>query len=185
MTEPPEKSDTWSLCLLAVRDAQDAAAFARLFHHFGPRIKSFLMAKGASDGMAEEAMQEAMAVVWFKVGMFDPSRASASTWIFTIARNKYLDAVRKTKRPEPEEIEWEGEAPKEPTEMVAAAQEADLIKDAINRLPEAQRLVVEKAYFGDLSHAEIAEVTGLPLGTIKSRIRLGLERMKRDLAVLT
>ena len=135
--------------------------------------------------MAEEAMQEAMAVVWLKVRMFDPSRASASTWIFTIARNKYLDAIRKTKRPEPEEIEWEGEAPQEPMEMVAAAQEADLVKTAISKLPEAQRLVVEKSYFGDLSHSEIAEITGLPLGTIKSRIRLGLERMRKELSVLT
>lgn len=177
--------DIWSECLLAVRDSQDAAAFARLFRHFGPRVKSFLIAKGASDSMADEAMQEAMATVWFKASLFDPTRASASTWIFTIARNKFLDAIRKTRRPEPEDIEWEGEKPPEPTELVAAAEEADLVKSAINRLPEAQRMIVEKAFFGELSHSEIAAVTGLPLGTIKSRIRLGLERMKKDLSVLT
>ncbi len=180
-----KRLDSWSECLLAVKNDGDAASFARLFKHFGPRIKSFLMSKGASDSMADEAMQEAMAVVWFKVRLFDPERASASTWIFTIARNKYLDAIRKTNRPEPEEIEWEGEAPPEPAQVLAAAEEADLVKAAINRLPEAQRMIVEKAFFGDLSHSEIAQVTGLPLGTIKSRIRLGLERMKKDLAVLS
>lgn len=170
---------------MAIKTKEDVEAFARLFEHFAPRVKSFLISKGASDSMAEEAMQEAMATVWFKVKLFDPQRASASTWIFTIARNKYLDAIRKTKRPEPERLDWEGEAPPEPMEVVSAAEEADLVKTAIGKLPAAQRDIVEKAFFGDLSHSEIAEVTGLPLGTIKSRIRLGLERMKKDLAVLS
>ena len=180
-----KKMDAWSKCLIAVRDEEDSASFARLFQHFGPRVKSFLISKGASDGVAEEAMQEAMATVWFKARLFDPARASASTWIFTIARNKFLDSIRKTNRPEPEDVDWEGEAPQEPMELVAAAEEAKLVKEAIEQLPDGQKEIVQKAFFGDLSHSEIAALTGLPLGTIKSRIRLGLERMRKELSVLS
>lgn len=185
VTDTKKRLDVWAECLVAVRDAEDAAAFARLFAHFAPRVKSFLLGKGASNAQAEEAMQEAMATVWFKARLFDPQRATASTWIFTIARNKFLDAIRKTNRPEPEELEWEGNAPEDPSQTVATAQEADLLKEAVARLPDGQREIVQKAYFGDLSHNEIAEVTGLPLGTIKSRIRLALERLRRDLGELT
>lgn len=183
LTARDSKTDQWAGCLARIRDARDAEAFARLFGHFAPRVKAYLMKTGASEGLAEEATQEAMAIVWRKAEMFDPARASAATWIFTIARNKRLDAIRKLKRPEPEDLPWGAEEPEDAADAVAVADEEERLREAVARLPERQRAVIEKAYFGDLSHREIADATGLPLGTIKSRIRLGLERLRHEMTV--
>jgi len=168
----------WVSCIAAIRDTQDEAAFARLFGHFAPRIKAFLMRSGADATLAEECAQEVMATLWQKAHLFDPTRASAATWIFTIARNRRIDALRKQKRPEPEDLTW-GIAPEpDQADVLALQQESDQLSAAIAALPEKQRVLIEKAYFSDLSHSEIAEQTGLPLGTIKSRIRLALDRLR-------
>jgi RNA polymerase sigma-70 factor (ECF subfamily) len=177
------EKDQWAGCLQRIRDAGDAQAFARLFGHFAPRVKAYLMKTGASEGLAEEAMQEAMAIVWRKAGMFDPARASAATWIFTIARNKRLDAVRKMKRAEPEDLPWGMDAPEDPAAIIAIAQEEARLRAAVAKLPERQRGVIEQAFFGELTHREISDATGLPLGTIKSRIRLGLERLRHEMSM--
>lgn len=173
--------DEWTVCLLGIKENKDMAAFTRLFRHFAPRIKAFLMKMGSSEAQAEDVMQDAMAQVWRKAGQFDPSIATASTWIFTIVRNKRVDVIRKERRPEPEELSWGPEEEADPAEQTAAAQEQELLRKAVRNLPKGQREIVEKAYFGDMSHSEIAEVTGLPLGTIKSRIRLGLERLRHEM----
>lgn len=183
LTARDVKSDQWARCLARVRDARDAEAFAQLFGHFAPRVKAYLMKTGASEGLAEETTQEAMAIVWRKANLFDPSRASAATWIFTIARNKRLDAIRKLNRPEPDDLPWGAPAPEDAAIAVATAQEEKRLRDAVAKLPERQRGVIEKAYFGELSHREIADSTGLPLGTIKSRIRLGLERLRHEMTM--
>ena len=119
-----------------------------------------------------------MATLWTKAHMFDPSRASVSTWVFTIARNRKIDALRRQRRPEPEDLPWGPEAEPDQADALALQQETDKLAKAIAELPDKQRKLIEKAYFGDLSHSEIAEETGLPLGTIKSRIRLALERLR-------
>ena len=119
-----------------------------------------------------------MATLWQKAHLFDPSRASVSTWIFTIARNKKIDALRKQKRPEPEDLPWGPEAEPDQADVLVMQQETTRLAQAVAELPEKQRLLIEQAYFGDLSHSEIAEETGLPLGPIKSRIRLALERLR-------
>lgn len=168
----------WNAQICAIRDAQDQAAFAELFAHFAPRVKGFLMKSGADASLAEECTQEVMATLWRKAHMFDPSRASVSTWIFTIARNRKIDALRKQRRPEPEDLPWGPEAEPDQAEAIGLKQETEQLAVAIKELPEKQRILVEQAYFGDLSHSEIAEITGLPLGTIKSRIRLALERLR-------
>jgi len=139
------------------------------------------MRSGAAESLAEETMQEALAIVWRKAGQFDPARASAATWIFTIARNKQLDALRKLNRPEPEDLPWGLSDPGDPQTAAELSQEQERLGEAVARLPSRQKEVIEKAFFGDLSHREIADVTGLPLGTIKSRIRLGLERLRYEL----
>ena len=168
----------WTAQIYAIRDKQDQAAFAELFAHFAPRVKGFLMKSGADASLAEECTQEVMATLWRKAHMFDPSRASASTWIYTIARNRKIDALRKQRRPEPEDLPWGPEAEPEQADAIGLKQETEQLAVAIKELPEKQRILVEQAYFGDLSHSEIAEITGLPLGTIKSRIRLALERLR-------
>ena len=172
------ENEDWVACISRIREAQDEAAFARLFAHFAPRVKAFLMRSGADATLAEECSQEVMATLWQKAHLFDPSRASAATWIFTIARNRKIDALRKQKRPEPEDLPWGNEPEPDQADVLALQEESDQLGDAIAALPDKQRVLIEKAYFSDLSHSEIAEQTGLPLGTIKSRIRLALDRLR-------
>lgn len=168
----------WVLHVRRIRDDQDQAAFAELFRHFAPRVKAFLIKSGSDATTAEECAQEVMATLWHKAHLFDPSRATVATWVFTIARNKRIDVLRKQRRPEPEDLGWGPEAEPEQDDVIALQQETAQLRTALTALPEAQRQLIEKAYFGDLSHREIASQTGLPLGTIKSRIRLALDRLR-------
>lgn len=168
----------WVAQLEAVRDHKDQSAFAELFRHFGPRVKAFLLKSGAGPELAEEVTQEVMATLWRKAHMFDPAKASVSTWVFTIARNRKIDLIRKQRRPEPEDLPWGPEAEPDQADVMALNEETEQLGKALAALPEKQRVLIERAYFGDLSHSEIAAETGLPLGTIKSRIRLALERLR-------
>jgi RNA polymerase sigma-70 factor (ECF subfamily) len=168
----------WVAQLAAVRDHKDQRAFAELFRHFAPRVKAFLMKSGSTPEFAEECAQEVMATLWRKADMFDGTKASVSTWIFTIARNRRIDMIRKTRRPEPEDLPWGPEAEPEQSDVLVLQQESEQLGAALAALPEKQRVLIEKAYFGELSHSEIADATGLPLGTIKSRIRLALDRLR-------
>ena len=161
-----------------IRDHRDKEAFAAIFSHFAPRVKGFLMKSGAAADLAEECAQDVMVTLWNKAHLFDPSRASVATWIFTIARNRRIDILRKENRPEPEDLPWGPEAEPDQADVLALQQESSRLKAAIQALPDAQRDLIQKAYFGDLSHREIAVQTGLPLGTIKSRIRLALDRLR-------
>ncbi|NIY71641.1 sigma-70 family RNA polymerase sigma factor [Marivivens donghaensis] len=168
----------WVAEVNAIREHQDKQAFARLFSHFAPRVKGFLVRGGAAPDQAEEIAQDVMATMWRKAHLFDPARASVSTWIFTIARNRQIDIIRRARRPEPEDLPWGPEAEPDQEEQVALQQDTERLGKAIAELPDKQRELVEKAYFGELTHAQIAEETGLPLGTIKSRIRLALDRLR-------
>jgi RNA polymerase sigma-70 factor (ECF subfamily) len=180
MASEPEPD--WNALVLAVRDSADTAAFARLFQHFAPRVKAFLKKSGAADALAEECAQDVMATLWQKAYLFDPERASVATWVFTIARNRRIDALRKSRRPEPEELTWGPEPEPDQAEAMELQQESRRLGEALAQLPEKQRQLIERAYFGDLSHREIAAETGLPLGTIKSRIRLALERLRHQMS---
>lgn len=177
----PNPSVLWVDHMARIAGSKDQAAFAELFRHFAPRVKAFLMKGGTEAQMAEECTQEVLATVWTKAHSFDPSRASVATWIFTIARNRKIDMVRRQRRPEPEELTWGPEQEPQAEDVMAMQQDNARLKTALGALPDKQRDLVEKAYFGDLSHSEIAETTGLPLGTIKSRIRLALERLRHDM----
>ena len=171
----------WVDDMVAVRDARDEAAFIRVFGHFGPRVKAFLMRTGMDAALAEECAQEVLVTVWNKAHLYDATRASPSTWIFTMARNKKIDVLRKQRRPEPEDLPWGPEAEPDQAEVIGLQQESEQLGRALRDLPEKQRELIEKAYFGELSHSEIADQTGLPLGTIKSRIRLALERLRHSM----
>ena len=140
------------------------------------------MKSGADEALAEECAQDVMATLWHKAHLFDPARASVATWIFTIARNKKIDALRKQRRPEPEDLPWGPEPEPDQADVMAMQQDSARLEEAIKTLPDKQRELIERAYFGDLSHSEIAAETGLPLGTIKSRIRLALERLRHDMS---
>jgi len=180
-TEQMAKRMAWVAQVSAVRDNKDKAAFSEVFGYFAPRVKSFLMKSGASPDMAEECVQEVMATVWNKCHLFDPTKASVSTWIFTIARNRKIDLLRKQRRPEPEDLPWGPEAEPDQADALGLQQETEKLGQALATLPPEQRNLIQKAYFGELSHSEIAAETGLPLGTIKSRIRLALERLRHNM----
>jgi RNA polymerase sigma factor (sigma-70 family) len=176
-----EEETDWAALLLQVRDHQDRAAFAALFRHFAPRVKAFLMKSGAGATLAEECAQDVMATLWQKAHLFDPTRASVATWVFTIARNRRIDALRRARRAEPEELDWGPEPEPDQAEAMETQQETERLGRALSALPGAQRTLIERAFYGELSHSEIAAETGLPLGTIKSRIRLALEKLRQQM----
>ena len=175
----PSEQTGW---MIAVRDRRDRAAFCALFDHFAPRLKGFVMRTGTTAAEAEDIVQDVMLSVWRKAHLFDPHRAEVSAWIYQIARNRQIDVIRKSRRPVPEELaEPSGSTELDAAQIVAVEQETSKLRAALRRLKGEQREVIEKAYLGELSHQEIANQTGLPLGTIKSRIRLGMQRLRHEL----
>jgi RNA polymerase sigma-70 factor, ECF subfamily len=156
------------------------SAFERLYRYYAPRLKAYCMRQGADAETAEELAQEALVSVWRKAASFDPAKASVSTWLFTIVRNKRIDALRRENRPELTAEDFEVLTEPEPgaDESYAAAREAEAIGATLDKLPDEQKRVLIKAFYEDKSHSVIAAETGLPLGTVKSRIRLALTRLK-------
>lgn len=169
--------------LLAVARDRDRGAFARLFEHFAPRLKAYLRRLGAEAGAAEELAQEVMLTVWRRADRFDPAQASASTWIFTIARNKRIDALRRERRPEidPDDPTLVPD-PVEPADRrLEAAQASGRLRAALRELPPEQAELLRLAYFEDKAHSAISAERGIPLGTVKSRLRLAMERLRKAL----
>jgi RNA polymerase sigma factor (sigma-70 family) len=171
----------WVANMAAIAQDQDRKSFTDIFRHFAPWVKGFLIKSGANPSLAEECMQEVMATLWRKAHMYDPSRASVTTWIFKIARNRKIDLLRRYARPEPEELPWGPEQAPNPVDVIALQQDTTLLSEALATLPAKQRELIKHAYFGDLTHSEIAIETGLPLGTIKSRIRLGIDGLRHSM----
>ena len=171
----------WTALMIRLREGQDREAFAALFLHFAPRVKAFLMKSGTSAGVAEDCAQDVMATVWQKAALYDPARASVATWIFTIARNRRIDIARRDRRPEPEALDWGPADLADQADIYAVAEETRQLASALATLPEKQRSLIRRAFYGELSHTDIAAETGLPLGTIKSRIRLALVRLRLKL----
>ncbi|MEZ5765560.1 MAG: sigma-70 family RNA polymerase sigma factor [Xanthobacteraceae bacterium] len=168
--------------LLAVRDRRDQEAFGRLFDYFAPRLKSMLMRGRLRDSSAEDVVQDVMLTVWHKASQFDPHRADASAWIYRIARNRQIDLGRRRRPPAlPDILEEPETAEPDPAQILGLQQEAERLRTAIEKLSPMQRTILERAFFDDLPHNEISSLTELPLGTVKSRIRLGLERLRYEL----
>ncbi len=181
LPEQSQKTSELTVWLIAVRDNRDRAAFAQLFDYFAPRLKGFVMRSGMGSAQAEEIVQDVMLTVWRKASMFDPHRAQASAWIYQIARNRQIDIIRKEHRPIPDELAQDPGSEPDASQILAFDQEAEQLKTAIDQLGPDQKDMIEKAYLGDLTHQEISAQTGLPLGTVKSRIRLGLRRLRKEL----
>jgi RNA polymerase sigma factor (sigma-70 family) len=175
----------FAVLLQAVGQHQDKDAFVELFEYFAPRVKSFLMKAGANAETADELAQETMLTIWNKAGTYNPKHAAPSTWIFTIARNKRIDALRSeghARFEDADEIDLPDSA-LNAREELSAHQETEILAAALEKLPVEQAELVKKSFFEDKSHADIALETGLPLGTIKSRIRLALERLRGETKV--
>lgn len=170
----------------AIVKRRDGDAFAALFDYFAPKLKGYYRKGGIEAALAEDLAQEAMLAVWRHAGKFSPAVGSPSTWIFTIARNVMIDAMRRQKsrrgdltdpslQPPPVEIA---------DDLVDARQRYRSLKAGLGKLPKEQATILKMAYFDHKAHSEIAAETGLPLGTVKSRIRLAMQRLRDDLGDL-
>ncbi|MEZ5658298.1 MAG: sigma-70 family RNA polymerase sigma factor [Burkholderiaceae bacterium] len=182
---PSEESlNEW---LLAVRDQADRRAFAGLFRHFAPRIKGYLMRQGASEALADEITQETMVVLWRRAASFDPARARLSTWLFTIARNLRIDHLRRAAaQPDAGDETWDADqfpadAGLAPEALALAAERERKVRAALARLPAEQAQVLRLSFFEDRPQSQIARELGIPLGTVKSRVRLAVGQLRRFL----
>jgi RNA polymerase sigma-70 factor, ECF subfamily len=185
LTPPANSAADWSQAIMALAARQDREAFARLFAYFAPRIKTYMRRSGASEGDAEDLAQEALLMVWRKAALFDPANAGASTWIFTIARNLRVDAMRRkargSARPMTDaEAEFALDEAPLPDLAFATRQGEKRVRSALAALSADQQRVVELSFFEDKAHGEIAGMLGIPLGTVKSRLRLAMAKL-RDL----
>jgi RNA polymerase sigma-70 factor (ECF subfamily) len=173
-------ADQWNRLLQHVAQTRDRAAFGALFEHFAPRIKSYLMRLGTPPGQAEDLAQEAMLTLWRKAALFDPARASASTWMFTIARNLRIDAIRKERRPrfELDDPAMALEPEPDADAGLEMQQSESALRQAMSTLPPDQNEIVMQFYFSDKPHSQIAADLGIPLGTVKSRLRLAMARLR-------
>lgn len=189
MTDPSEPAmppaDTSAL-IRAIADRQDMAAFEALFRDFGPRIRAYLIKLTRDGQAAEDLMQETMLAVWRKAGQFDPSKGQPSAWMFTIARNIWIDAWRKQKRPafDPDDPALVPAAEPEASDLMDLKQSGAALHEALKTLPQEQVDLIRLSFFDEASHSTIAAQTGLPIGTVKSRIRLAFGRLRAALEEL-
>lgn len=172
--------DDLSAALVAVARRRDKEAFVRLFLHFAPRIKTYMMQLGMPDSRAEDVAQDTMLAVWRKAELFDPQKSAAATWIFTIARNLRIDQARRERHPEvPDDVllEMADEQPLADA-VVAHADDGERIRAAVDALSPEQAEVIRLSFFADLAHSAIARRLSLPLGTVKSRLRLAMMKVR-------
>lgn len=173
-------TDDAALLLSRVAEAGDREAFARLFQYYAPRVKTFMRKLGCEEALADDLAQEAMLAVWRKAAFFDPSKSAASTWIFTIARNLRIDRLRRERRPE---VDVDDPALVPDTapaadDALAQRQSGEKLRQALTGLPPEQAQIVALSFYEDKPHAEIALRLGIPLGTVKSRLRLAMKRIR-------
>ena len=171
------------ILLEKVANERDKVAFKQLFQYFAPRVKGFFQRQGSTSDRADEVVQEAMVNVWRKAHLFDSSKSRASTWIFTVARNARIDLLRKENRPEPDFLDptfHSGNEPS-PSELFERESESEKLRLILHHLPNEQQDVLRLAFFEEKAHAEIAQELGIPLGTVKSRIRLAFKRLRKEL----
>jgi RNA polymerase sigma factor (sigma-70 family) len=166
--------------LVRVGRHKDRAAFVELFSYYAPRVKSYLLKHGAPEPAAEEIVQNTFVAVWEKASGYDPARAAASTWIFTIARNKRIDALRRDRFIEiNSDSQALASAVSATAEDYADSGEIEKLHSAMAALPEEQARLLRMAFFEDKSHQAISDETRLPLGTVKSRLRLAMDKLRR------
>ena len=185
--ERPLSGVDYSRLIVAVARAADRDAFSTLFGHFAPRLKAYLVRTGSDDALADELAQETLLSVWRKAASFDPSRATAATWIFTIARNLRVDRFRKEWRDVAvgDELPDAIDETATPLEELSGHERGERVRQALHTLPADQIKVIELSFFEEAPHAEIARALGIPLGTVKSRIRIAMLRLRVILGELS
>ena len=185
-SQEPGAADCAEALMAAVAERRDRTAFVRLFEMFGPRVKAYLMRQGADRHTAEDLAQDVMLTVWRRAAQFDRSKAGVSTWVFTIARNRRIDGLRRTRRPEidPQDPLLVRDPDDPADQVVESAQRRARLHAAVAELPEEQGQLLRLAYFEDKSHSIIAEELSLPLGTVKSRLRLAMAKLRAALGTM-
>jgi RNA polymerase sigma factor (sigma-70 family) len=170
--------------MVAIARDRDKAAFGLLFGRIAPQLKAYLLRSGIAASQADELVQEVMLMVWRRADSFDPAQSAVTTWIFTIARNKRIDAIRRDCHPEfdPTDPALVPDPAPAADRSIETAEESARLRDAIQKLPTEQAELLRLAYFEDQPHTMIAQKSGLPLGTVKSRLRLAMGRLRRELA---
>ena len=181
--KPAIKDKELTYLISRIANHKDKSAFSELFMLVGPRIKGYLMKLGSSDIVAEDLLQEVMLIVWRKSESFDRAKAAVSTWLFTIARNKRIDMLRKEIRPQLDPLDpMLTPNQEESADDVYGSNQVSLkITNAIDQLPDDQAVLIKMTYYEDKSHSIIAKELKIPLGTVKSRIRLASARLKKFL----
>lgn len=178
MTDGKPAMDGGAL-IAAIAASGDRAAFAALFEHFAPRVKGYLLRLGLPAAQAEELAQETMLTVWRRAETFDPAGNSAAAWIFTIARNLRIDAIRRDRRAPPLDLLAEEPLPPPGSDaLIQSVEHAERVRAALAALPPEQAEVVRLSFFDDRPHGEIERALGIPLGTVKSRLRLAMMRLR-------
>jgi len=177
-----KRDDEWSQCLQQIAATRDRAAYARLFKHFAPLIKAFaLSGSPLAASHADELVQEVMIKVWQKSDGYNPRKAAASTWIYTIARNCRTDMYRRLQKfdtPLSAEDIWMEQEEEEPFVAVQQRRNALKVRELLAQLPQEQAQILAKVYMEGKSHSEVAEDLDLPLGTVKSRVRLAMQKLQ-------
>ncbi len=167
--------------IVAIGRDQDRQAFGALFRHFAPRLKSYLMRLGADHQLSEELVQEAMLMVWRRAATFDPAKAGASTWIFTIARNCGVDRRRQDRRHAQDTLFDVSDGPEfaqSGEDEILTHEREHLVRAALSQLSPEQSAIIRLSYFSETPQSQIAQELGVPLGTVKSRVRLAVQRLK-------
>ena len=176
------RTDEWSECLTLIAQNEDRAAFTRLFRHFAPLIKAFaLSGSNLSATLADELVQETMLKVWQKAGAFNPEKAAASTWVYTIARNCRTDMFRRLQKfdtPLAAEDVCPDQEGEEPFTLLQGRRSRERVAELMKTLPADQAQILAKVYMEGKSHAEAAAELDLPLGTVKSRVRLAIQKLQ-------
>lgn len=160
---------------------RDRGAFRQVFQHFAPRIRTFLVQRRLSGAQADDLTQDVMLTIWRRAESYDRTKSSPSTWIYTIARNQHIDYFRKTARAQQldeNDPHFHLNDDPAPDALVSRAEDVSTVIEALSTLPDDQRLVVDLAFKEGRSHRDIADLLDLPLGTVKSRIRLAMDKMR-------
>ena len=166
-------------CVLRIAADRDRGAFATLFDHYAPRVKALLMRSGSPPAAAEELAQETLLSVWRKAHLFNPERASSAAWIFTIARNLRIDSLRRGDASVyAADLALAAEEPEQPDAILSGAQDAELVRAAMRTLNPDQARAIEMAFFQEQTHTQISQALGVPLGTVKARIRFGMMKLR-------
>lgn len=174
------QTEDYSELLRKIAISRDKQAFEVLFAHYAPRVKALMIKQGSNPEIAEDLMQETMFTVWNKAEQFVNRRGNANAWIFTIARNKRIDRFRKQGTRhyvDIHEYEIADDLPSSEDEMMSAERDS-IVADAMQTLPDDQKLIISMSFADDLSQSQISEKLGIPLGTVKSRMRLAYQKIK-------